>query len=804
MLEKIIKLTNAASSGTFGSFVGHCPIHNDKNKSLSITQKDGKLLLHCHAGCSQDELIDLLKRNGAWAESENRKVNETQTNALALWNSSQGISNAGQAGKYLKHRGFDLETFPESLRFCSSCYNSELKENKFAIIGRIQNFRNELIGVQRIYLDNYGRKLNVEFPKKILGSYTGGYVEFKGSSSSETIHLAEGIETGLAIFVSLKKTTLCAMNATNLSKVVTDKTVKTIHIWADKDLSGTGQREAEKAAKEYSSQGIKVYLHLPKSDIPAGTKGIDFLDVYVNNKNEIIEERHAGKLFTNEIMPIKMPKYDLPKITDQYLPLVLRDWVFAQANRLNVAPETIVVPLFSILGSLLGTTLAIRPKKNDHWTVYANLWGMIVAPPGTKKSAILNTSIKILNEIENEENKEFSSKMLENISLLEEVGIKISQMNKKFKAAIENDQKEETDALRKEIAELKKQEKKLSITVRRFSTSSFSLEKLIDLLSKNPNGLAIIRDELSGLFESFKKKGQETTRAFLLEGWNGDGTHKYDTISRETIHVNDICLTLLGGTQPSVINKMLADMRQEQSNDGFFQRFQLCVFPNQDLVPGFVDKGLDPILNERIKNVFKKLSKIDGSKFGIKTPESNTYFTKLDERSYMLFVDYMNIIENEVYQAEDGSYKSHINKFSKLFSGLILIFHVIDNIETDRTNHFTLPHVVEMAIRWCDLFKAHAKKLYDTEYNFESLSGFALAKKISEGKVKDLASLRSLHRNGWSNLKSLQEVESASRFLERHNWLKIIEDKPNTGRSSTIIKFNTNLSEFLNLEKWNI
>jgi len=162
----------------------------------------------------------------------------------------------------------------------------------------------------------------------------------------------------------------------------------------------------------------------------------------------------------------------------------------------------------------------------------------------------------------------------------------------------------------------------------------------------------------------------------------------------------------------------------------------------------------------------------------------------------------MDGIEKEVHRSENNGYKNHINKFGKLFSGLILIFHVIDNIETKRTVHKAPLHVVETAILWCELFKAHAKKLYDTEYNFESISGFALAKKIKEGKIADEDSLRTLYHNGWTNLKSFQEVESACKFLEKHNWLFIVEDKPATGRPSTIIKFNSNLLEFLKNEKW--
>jgi predicted transcriptional regulator len=52
-----------------GSYVCKCPAHDDKNPSLSVSFKDGKILLHCFAGCSQDAVIDALKARGLWEKT---------------------------------------------------------------------------------------------------------------------------------------------------------------------------------------------------------------------------------------------------------------------------------------------------------------------------------------------------------------------------------------------------------------------------------------------------------------------------------------------------------------------------------------------------------------------------------------------------------------------------------------------------------------------------------------------------------------------------------------------------------------
>jgi len=44
-----------------------CPAHDDKRASLSIAEKDdGKLLVHCHAGCDQALVVSELKAHGLW------------------------------------------------------------------------------------------------------------------------------------------------------------------------------------------------------------------------------------------------------------------------------------------------------------------------------------------------------------------------------------------------------------------------------------------------------------------------------------------------------------------------------------------------------------------------------------------------------------------------------------------------------------------------------------------------------------------------------------------------------------------
>ena len=116
-------------------------------------------------------------------------------------------------------------------------------------------------------------------------------------------------------------------------------------------------------------------------------------------------------------------------------------------------------------------------------------------------------------------------------------------------------------------------------TERRYMTNDATIEKVADLLNENPTGLLQYRDELIGFLASWDRPGREEDRAFYLEAWNGDGSKTVDRIGRGTTHVNNLCISLYGGIQPT---KLLGYLKAatEYDNDGFVQRLQAAVYPD--------------------------------------------------------------------------------------------------------------------------------------------------------------------------------------------------------------------------------
>lgn len=62
-LQHILPLLQGIQRLSNGEYLACCPVHDDAKPSLSLRETpDGKLLVHCHAGCSQEAVLQELRR----------------------------------------------------------------------------------------------------------------------------------------------------------------------------------------------------------------------------------------------------------------------------------------------------------------------------------------------------------------------------------------------------------------------------------------------------------------------------------------------------------------------------------------------------------------------------------------------------------------------------------------------------------------------------------------------------------------------------------------------------------------------
>lgn len=85
-----------------------CPGHKDHNQSLSITLKDGRILLHCHAGCLTEAIVERmgLTMNDLFLDGHKAKPEQREIVAIYHYTDANGkpfeVVRTNPKGFYLR------------------------------------------------------------------------------------------------------------------------------------------------------------------------------------------------------------------------------------------------------------------------------------------------------------------------------------------------------------------------------------------------------------------------------------------------------------------------------------------------------------------------------------------------------------------------------------------------------------------------------------------------------------------------------------------------------------------------------
>jgi hypothetical protein len=179
------------------------------------------------------------------------------------------------------------------------------------------------------------------------------------------------------------------------------------------------------------------------------------------------------------------------------------------------------------------------------------------------------------------------------------------------------------------LAELSAEDEEEQPPVRkRYVVNDTTIEKLGEVLSDNPKGVLIFRDELMGFLRQMDREGHEQDRAFYLKAWNGTGSFTYDRIGRGTINIDACCVSLSGGIQPGPLTSyMEATARGGGGDDGLMQRLQLLVWPDVDPEWRNVDREPDERARRAARSVFERVAAL-GEAFPNSPERALTKLTK--------------------------------------------------------------------------------------------------------------------------------------------------------------------------------
>ncbi|MDL1948343.1 DUF3987 domain-containing protein [Acidobacteria bacterium ACD] len=489
----------------------------------------------------------------------------------------------------------------------------------------------------------------------------------------------------------------------------------------------------------------------------------------------------------------------VPTLPADLLPDVLAPWLTDVAERVSIPLEFVAAPALVGLGAVVGRGIAVRPFAYDDFSIPGNLWGGIVGPPGTMKTSAVEQALRPLRRLVVEARKAFESSAADRDANAAALEAKMKAAKSRMEAAAKKRDAAGIASGRSEFLELSAEAKAARVTERRYTTSDATIEKLGALLNENPRGMLVVRDELTGWFRGLDRDDRAQDRAFYLEAWNGTGSFTVDRIIRGTLHVEALCLSIVGGIQPGRLSTYVRGaVAGEEDADGLLQRFQLIVWPDDFGEWRAVDRWPAKEARDRAFHVYERLALMDPVHFGATVEEGELPYLRLDPAAQALFIEWRHELERRIRSEEmraAPAFEAHLAKYRSLLPKLALLFHLAEVADGGaRPGPVTL-RSTQRAAAWTDFLEAHARKVYAAELAGDMGPAHALAEKIEEGAVRDGTSVRAIAQRDWSGLRSHGSVYAAAEVLSRYGWLRIEDTQPGDrgGRPSTLRRLHPDL-----------
>ena len=620
--------------------------------------------------------------------------------------------------------------------------------------------------------------------------HPGGRVKgcyFGIGKPADKLIVCEGFATGASIHEATGDAVAVAFNAGNLEAVALSLRIKypalKFVIAADDDHLTDGNPGMTKAMA--AAQAVGGDLIKPEFGADRPDEATDFNDLHrIAGLDAVRSGIEAAAKCSNAQRGQTVPPLDddtadtwteptplpdaLPPVQPfdpDLLPDALRGWVTDIAYRMQCPPDFPAVGAVVALSSLIGARAVVQPKARGDWQVVPNLWGLIVGRPGVMKSPALGESLKPLNRLQATEFEQWQA-----AHDAWELDCKVSELQgadreKKAKGIVGKD----PAAAR---ALLEPGDTPAEPLARRYIVNDATVEKLGELLTANPWGTLSYRDELYGLLTGMDKQGQEGSRAFYLQSYDGNQGYTFDRIIRGTVHIPRVCLAMIGGIQPGRIQEYVRGaVSGGSADDGLLQRFSLAVWPDVNREFQRVDQWPDTPAKQAAWTVFERLAQLQPAS------DADPVIWRFSEQAQAIYWQWAEPFEHEIRGEElHPAMVSHLAKYRKLIPALALIFALIDTPDSGNVIH---ENELIRALAWGDYLRPHAERLYAAAVIPETAGARALLAKLKSGKLTDRDGViadsftpRQIAVKGWAGLTTPDAVRKAADVLADYDHVR--------------------------------
>jgi len=703
-------------------------------------------------GCWKRDLKETWCERGARAMSqvEWQRVREQ-------WRRADTERDRAEAGRHAEAREEAARILNDAKPPQSHAY---LDRKSVKLFGDVREHRGRLVLPLR---DASGELHSLQFigadgAKKFLtGGRIAGCFFTLCDKANGPIVLCEGYATAASICEATGLATVAAMNCGNLPAVAKALRARwpacELIVAADDDRETPGNPGLTKASEAAKAVGAK--LAVPKfKDIStkptdfndlAASEGLDAVKTQIDNVTSPTATANCkpGSLAAEyldtepaaERQVIEPPlKYSPPPLT--LLPCVLRDYVRAIAESLDVDVAFVFLPILSALAAAIGNSRNLRVKKG--FVQPAILWTAIVARSGSKKSPALSAATTFSCARERE----------------------LLRLNAAAETVFEQQHREWDATPKKARGEEPKPPPRLTCLL-----DDLTLAVVAPILRDNPRGVLVAKDELASWLGSFGQFSKTAGGAAAdVSGWlslfNGERLLLDRKTNRESHRIFHPRLSIAGCIPPSVLRGALTK--------DFFQRglpariFFAAPPPRANV---WTDAEVPAGLESAAAAIFRRLFALeaDEREDGPVPVELSVAPDGLE-----LFRDFYNRVGHHAVESGEREEAA----WSKLTGGaarLSLVGHLAHGLDGIPVGGPLMEAAVELA-SW---FGHEAERMYAS---FHESPGAALCRRLVEflERRSDLATVREIADNFRPLKNQTEEIERYLNGLvasQRGEWL---------------------------------
>jgi putative DNA primase/helicase len=336
-----------------------CPAHEDRKASLSISRgDDGRVLLHCHAGCTPEAIVQALglKMSDLMPDS-NGKQPKRRIVATYDYHDEQG------------------ELLFQVCRFEPKDFRQRKPDGKGGWSWSVKGVRQVPFNLPAIVKDS----------KRIVCVVEGE----KDVQSLERIDV------------------LATCNAGGASKWREShaRCLKGCKVVVLPDNDEPGRKHAQQVAQ--SLQGVAEWVKVVQlTGLPEKGDVSDWI-ASGGTKAQLLELiNDTPEWSPDQVEPEPWPDFepldnrDLPRFPVEALPDVLRDWVTAESHATQTPPDLSALLSLAVCSTAIARRVDVVPRRG--WREPTNLFVAVLLEPGNRKSAVFSDCVRPLREVESE------------------------------------------------------------------------------------------------------------------------------------------------------------------------------------------------------------------------------------------------------------------------------------------------------------------------------------------------------------------------------------------------------------------